>query len=39
MARWLLSRPGRLVLRGIAWAAGQNPYRFDPLVMFGASVK
>jgi HEAT repeat protein/type 1 glutamine amidotransferase len=25
-----------LVLRGIAWAAGESPYRFDPLVLAGA---
>jgi len=28
-----------LLLRGIAWAAGQSPYRFDSLVLSGASVK
>jgi len=28
-----------LLLRGIAWAGGTNPYRFDPLVLHGASVK
>jgi type 1 glutamine amidotransferase len=27
-----------LVLRGIAWAAGESPYRFDPLVLRGARV-
>jgi len=27
-----------LVLRGIAWAAGQSPYRFDSLVLSGARV-
>jgi HEAT repeat protein/type 1 glutamine amidotransferase len=25
-----------LVLRGMAWAAGESPYRFDPLVLVGA---
>lgn len=25
-----------LVLRGIAWAAGESPYRFDPVVLAGA---
>ncbi len=25
-----------LVLRGMAWAAGESPYRFDPLVLSGA---
>ncbi len=28
-----------LLLRGIAWAGGTNPYRFDPLVLQGARVK
>ena len=27
-----------LLLRGMAWAAGGSPYRFDPLVLRGASV-
>ncbi|HTE21025.1 MAG TPA: ThuA domain-containing protein, partial [Armatimonadota bacterium] len=27
-----------LVLRGMAWAAGESPYRFDPLVLAGARV-
>jgi HEAT repeat protein/type 1 glutamine amidotransferase len=27
-----------LVLRGMAWAAGESPYRFDPLVLVGARV-
>lgn len=27
-----------LLLRGIAWAAGESPYRFDPLVLCGARV-
>lgn len=27
-----------LVLRGMAWAAGESPYRFDPLVLRGAAV-
>lgn len=27
-----------LLLRGIAWAGGTNPYRFDPLVLQGARV-
>lgn len=26
------------VLRGMAWAAGESPYRFDPLVLVGARV-
>lgn len=26
-----------LLLRGMAWAAGESPYRFDPLVLRGAS--
>jgi type 1 glutamine amidotransferase len=28
-----------LLLRGIAWAGGTNPYRFDPLALQGAWVK
>ena len=28
-----------LLLRGMAWAAGESPYRFDPLVLTGATVK
>lgn len=28
-----------LVLRGMAWAAGESPYRFDPLVLRGARVE
>lgn len=28
-----------LLLRGMAWAAGGSPYRFDPLVLRGAAVK
>jgi len=28
-----------LLLRGMAWAAGQSPYRFDPLVLRGARVR
>lgn len=28
-----------LLLRGMAWAAGESPYRFDPLVLRGASTK
>ncbi|MBN2217285.1 MAG: ThuA domain-containing protein [Pirellulales bacterium] len=28
-----------LLLRGMAWAAGESPYRFDPLVLRGARVK
>lgn len=28
-----------LLLRGMAWAAGESPYRFDPLVLRGATVK
>ncbi len=28
-----------LVLRGMAWAAGESPYRFDPLVLRGAKTK
>lgn len=28
-----------LLLRGMAWAAGESPYRFDPLVLRGASMK
>lgn len=27
-----------LALRGIAWAAGESPYRFDPVVLAGARV-
>jgi type 1 glutamine amidotransferase len=27
-----------LLLRGMAWAAGGSPYRFDPLVLRGARV-
>ena len=27
-----------LVLRGMAWAVGESPYRFDPLVLCGARV-
>ena len=28
-----------LMLRGIAWAAGDSPYRFDPLILRGSRVK
>ena len=28
-----------LLLRGMAWAAGESPYRFDPLVLRGARVR
>ncbi|MEM7375298.1 MAG: ThuA domain-containing protein [Bacteroidota bacterium] len=28
-----------LMLRGMAWAAGESPYRLDPLVLRGATVK
>jgi len=28
-----------LLLRGIAWAAGESPYRFDSLVLSGANVR
>ena len=28
-----------LLLRGMSWAAGESPYRFDPLVLRGAAVK
>ena len=28
-----------LLLRGMAWAAGGSPYRFDPLVLRGAAVE
>jgi type 1 glutamine amidotransferase len=28
-----------LLLRGIAWAAGQSPYRLDSLVLSGANVR
>ena len=28
-----------LLLRGMAWAAGESPYRFDPLVLRGAAVR
>ncbi|NND33249.1 MAG: hypothetical protein HKN76_11720 [Saprospiraceae bacterium] len=28
-----------LMLRGMAWAAGESPYRFDPLALRGAKVK
>ncbi len=28
-----------LLLRGMAWAAGESPYRFDPLVLRGATLK
>ena len=28
-----------LILRGMAWAAGESPYRFDPLVLRGAAVE
>jgi len=28
-----------LLLRGMAWAAGESPYRFDPLVLRGTTVK
>ncbi len=28
-----------LLLRGMAWAAGESPYRFDPLALRGATVK
>jgi len=27
-----------LLLRGMAWAAGESPYRFDPLVLRGARI-
>src|SRR5690606_6796201 len=27
-----------MLLRGMAWAAGESPYRFDPLVLCGARV-
>ena len=27
-----------LLLRGMAWAAGESPYRFDSLVLRGAAV-
>ena len=28
-----------ILLRGIAWAAGESPYRFDPLILRGIPVK
>jgi len=28
-----------LLLRGMAWAAGESPFRFDPLILRGARVK
>lgn len=28
-----------LLLRGMAWAAGESPYRFDPLILRGAAVE
>ncbi len=28
-----------LLLRGIAWASGESPYRFDGLVLYGARVR
>jgi type 1 glutamine amidotransferase len=28
-----------LLLRGMAWASGESPYRFDPLVLRGARVR
>ena len=28
-----------LLLRGMSWAVGESPYRFDPLVMRGATVR
>jgi type 1 glutamine amidotransferase len=28
-----------LLLRGMAWAAGESPYRFDPLVLRGIPLK
>jgi type 1 glutamine amidotransferase len=28
-----------IVLRGIAWAAGESPYRFDPLILRGIPLK
>jgi type 1 glutamine amidotransferase len=28
-----------LLLRGIAWASGESPYRFDSLVVQGAAIK
>lgn len=28
-----------LLLRGMAWAAGESPYRFDPLILRGATTK
>jgi type 1 glutamine amidotransferase len=28
-----------LLLRGMAWAAGESPYRFDPLVLCGIPLK
>lgn len=35
---WTLDDPyfRILLLRGMAWAAGESPYRFDPLVLCGA---
>ena len=27
-----------IFLRGMAWAAGESPYRFDPLVMRGIAL-
>ena len=28
-----------ILLRGIAWAAGESPYRFDPLILRGIPLK
>jgi hypothetical protein len=28
-----------ILLRGISWAAGESPYRFDPLILRGISLK
>jgi type 1 glutamine amidotransferase len=28
-----------ILLRGIAWAAGDSPYRFDPLILRGIPLK
>jgi len=38
---WTLDDPYLriLLLRGVAWAAGQNPYRFDSLALSGARVE
>jgi hypothetical protein len=27
------------LLRGIAWSAGESPYRFDPLILRGIPLK